>query len=279
MLKAMHLSWPKMTFSGIIDLRIGYMGPLSDIYYLDHLLAILSSNPLICILHLPPSFDSDTHSSRTLIRLPHLELLEIGRRKPDYSLLSKLEPGAAALDLRLGAPQTEEHTIAMQAFSERLRIISLTMKIEGGTKLPYLRPCISSMPHLRTLFLDVGFSRAHILDYMESALLTGYVPYLESLPVNDYGWCCSANLPNLKIIGLAPGDTTVLQLAPLVTAYSLDLLVLVTRLVQPRDPPCLPYIWNWVPKHVKSTALVKKDSDCDVTRDPWDSFMEILRLE
>ncbi|KAG8730346.1 hypothetical protein FRC10_002851, partial [Ceratobasidium sp. 414] len=287
--RAKHPDWPNRTFYGITDLRIGYMGSgkgsSHNSYRLEHLLAMLSSNPLIRILRvheIPPYFDSGARSP-TLISLPHLELLEVGKGITNYDLLTALEPGTVGMDLRLDAPRTEKDLIAMQSFSERSRIKSLTLKIRTCGKWWYLNPYILSMPHLRALFLDANSSTFDDPDLVKTVLLTGHVPYLERLPADDYIWRCSASFSNLKIIGLAPslawGDTSVLQLAPLVTAYSLDMLVLAAKYAPPDDPPCDPTIWSWVSKRVKSTALLRKDSEYGSTQyyDEWDLFMETLR--
>ncbi|KAG8728874.1 hypothetical protein FRC10_004506 [Ceratobasidium sp. 414] len=286
--QAAHPDWPKRTFYGITDLRMGYtgsrMGSQGNSYQLEHLLAMLSSNPLIRILRLrgiPPYFDRDDRNP-TLISLPDLEVLEIENVRTDCTLLSKLKAGTVGLDLRLDAPGTEEDLIAVRSFSERSRIKSLTVKTGLGMNFRYLNPCISSMPHLRALFLDDSTTRDSEL--MKGVFLTGRVPYIQSLPTDDCIWGYSASFPNLKVIGLAPSvswrDTSVLQLAPLVTAYSLDLLVLTDRYAPPDDPPCDPTIWSWVSKRVKSTALLRKNTGYSNKQyhDEWDLFMETLRL-
>ncbi|KAG8706150.1 hypothetical protein FRC08_001240 [Ceratobasidium sp. 394] len=280
--KAVHLDWPKRAFYGITDLQIESTDLPHKTYHLEHLLGMLSSNPLIRFLRIyqvPSPFDSGIHR-RTLIGLSHLELLEFGSVGAEYTLLSMLQPGMVGLDLRLWAPWKEEDLVAIQSFSERSRIKSLSLKIQYNTELWYLRASISSMPHLRALFLDISWSRHHISDLIEDVLLTGHIPHVARLPTDDYVWECSALFPNLNAIGLITsspwGDEDKLLLAPLVTVYSLDLLVLAVHYGHPHEPPCGPEIWDWVSKHVKSTALVRRETGFN---DLSGSLMKAVRLE
>ncbi|KAG8681845.1 hypothetical protein FRC08_015365, partial [Ceratobasidium sp. 394] len=204
LLQTMQLGWPRRTLSRIVDLQIKSSDFRLGSYRPDPLLVMLSSNPLIRTLRLDfmPRHSSREPQSFPRVSLPHLELLEVWGIN-SYSFLSELTPGTADLDLRLSAPWDEEDfVVELRSFSERSRIKLLTLNTIGDTSLEYLRPCISSMPHLYGLFLDDGFYPYSTKHMISNTLLAGDVPKLDRLPTPGHIWTCSALFPNIKVFGL-----------------------------------------------------------------------------
>ncbi|QRV74515.1 F-box-like protein [Ceratobasidium sp. AG-Ba] len=264
------------TFRTIRHLRIGRPKYSDDPVYIDNLVAMLNNSPSLRSLRLHDiPLDVDDHAP---IYLPHLELLEFSPTCDNFNFLPKIITEATVVDLRLRCPSSRNEFLPVESFLQRSSVRSLTLMLGSSLETARLEECVECVPQLHALYIEYFDAESVSSKDVVPLLLIGQIPAVETIDIfNSSEWPCTPKFPNLKVFGIIGTEMwteyLLKPLAPLVSAYSLDTLVLAGRYKQ-LELDCLPETWDWMISNVGSISRIRKKEGFEADNDEWDAFAD-----